>query len=193
MTERESAKRRALRLNNETANAITRECIESALLLLMEERPFEEIGVTDIAQKAGVSRNAYYRNYGSKEAILENYLDKVIVETSKSLSRFDPKSEGEQSWIELLRLTKKHSKGYKLLIDAGFGDKILRRFISSMNNNPENLLEVHISNCYLAGCLYAVITQWVLDGMKPKESTIAKVCTSLMFDGLKEVRKCEVE
>ena len=44
--------------SNQEANQITRESIETALLHLM-------------VKKAGVSRNAFYRNYKSKEEILE--------------------------------------------------------------------------------------------------------------------------
>lgn len=185
-----------LRQSNKEQNAITRECIESALVLLMKNKPFAEISIQDIIKRAGVSRSSYYRNYDSKEAILTGYLDKIINDTSKALSQFDVTVDGENSWMTLLSITRSLSSEYKLLLQAGFGDTMLRRYIYSINrNNPENDPSVYTINCYLSGCLYSVITQWILDDMKTDEAVIAKICTGLMFDGLSknDVRKCVVE
>ena len=55
-------KRNVLSKNSNDSNAFTRECIESALILLIDKKPFHEISITDITKKAGVSQNSYYRN-----------------------------------------------------------------------------------------------------------------------------------
>ena len=49
-----------LRKNNAESNAITKECIESALILLMKEKPFSEISILEITKRAGVGRSSYY-------------------------------------------------------------------------------------------------------------------------------------
>lgn len=41
----------------------------------MEKKPFHAVTITDIAQRAGVSRLTFYRNFKSKEAILRQYYD----------------------------------------------------------------------------------------------------------------------
>ena len=189
----EIEKRNILRQNSAESNAITRECIESALILLMKEKPFEEISIQDIIRKAGVGRSSYYRNYDSKEAILEKFLDNIILETSRALVKFDVATEGVKAWMTALDFARTHADEYRMLLDAGFGDKILRRFIASYNNNPDNLEEIHITNTYLAGCIYAVMTQWILDGMKTDERKVAELCNSLMFDGLRELNPCVVD
>ena len=48
----------------------------TALILLMETKPYEKITITEITKKAGVSRMAYYRNYESKDDILLKRLEK---------------------------------------------------------------------------------------------------------------------
>ena len=50
------------------------DCIYTALMQLMETMPYKDISVTDITQKAGVSRMAYYRNYNDKDEILTRHL-----------------------------------------------------------------------------------------------------------------------
>ena len=49
---------------------LTKECISTALLVLLEEKPYEKITISEITEKAGVSRMAYYRNYKDKDDIL---------------------------------------------------------------------------------------------------------------------------
>lgn len=56
------------------SNLLTKECIVTALLRLMQEKKYESISITDITNLAGVSRMAYYRNYKSKDEILIKYL-----------------------------------------------------------------------------------------------------------------------
>ena len=55
--------RDTLKKNNEESNFVTREAVQEALFLLMKEQDYEEIRITDIIKKSGISRSAFYRNY----------------------------------------------------------------------------------------------------------------------------------
>ncbi|MGT2715803.1 TetR/AcrR family transcriptional regulator [Streptococcus respiraculi] len=57
--------------SNKEINQLTRESIETALLFLLEKKDMRQISISELVRKAGVSRNAFYRNYKSKEEILE--------------------------------------------------------------------------------------------------------------------------
>ena len=50
----------------------------SALMQLLEDKPLSAISVTELTEKAGVSRMTYYRNYQSKEEIFQDYLDDIV-------------------------------------------------------------------------------------------------------------------
>ncbi|MDR1893326.1 MAG: TetR/AcrR family transcriptional regulator [Spirochaetales bacterium] len=56
----------------------SKEWMLQALLLLMEEMPYEKITVSHIARKAGVARQTFYRNYASKDDIIIQYLDNIL-------------------------------------------------------------------------------------------------------------------
>lgn len=190
----ELQKKNILRQSSKEANVLTKECIELALIHLMKEKPFSEIKITDIIHRSGVSRVSYYRNYDSKEAILENHLHKIINSVNIELLKFDPTTEGKEAWLKLLQLTRELSDDYTLLLDADFGDTLLRQFIKIMNNNnPDNLDSITVNNWYLSGCMFSVITEWIKEGMKTPEETIAEICNSLMFNGVKDIVKCVVE
>ena len=47
-------------------NKFIKKCIKDSLLILMNEKNFKDITITEITEKAGVSRMAYYRNYTYK-------------------------------------------------------------------------------------------------------------------------------
>ncbi len=187
----ELQKKNVLRQSNKESNALTRECIESALVLLMKEQSFSEITITDIIRKAGVSRASYYRNYSSKEDILEKFLQKITIEYSNALTKYDPSTESFESWLELLSRTRKLAPQFKLLLQAGFGEKILDRFIAQCNkSNNESNPDLFITNCYTAGGIYSVLSQWVLSDMEIADNTIATICSDLMMQGLKNPVKC---
>lgn len=57
--------------SNKESNQLTRESIETALVFLLEKKDLKQISISELVKKAGVSRNAFYRNYKSKEEILE--------------------------------------------------------------------------------------------------------------------------
>ena len=48
--------------------------ILEAVLLLMDEKPYNKISVSDICEKAGVARPTFYRNYNDKEDVIFEYL-----------------------------------------------------------------------------------------------------------------------
>lgn len=54
--------------------------MEDALLQLMKVKEFSAITVTDICEKAGISRLTFYRNFEIKEDILRFHFDKVFNE-----------------------------------------------------------------------------------------------------------------
>ncbi len=55
----------------------SKEWMLEALITLMSEKEFEQITVSEIAQRAGLDRRTFYRHFGSKEEILADYIQKL--------------------------------------------------------------------------------------------------------------------
>ena len=51
-----------LNLSNQESKQLTRECIRTALLQLLKNESFENITITSINKRAGLSRAGSYRN-----------------------------------------------------------------------------------------------------------------------------------
>ena len=92
----ELAKKEIVRLPNGEANAITRACLFEALLMLMKKKPFEEITVSELVLRAGVSRTTFYRNYSS--------IDQIIREPLKGLLEYVRATLNEPRYAENMRL-----------------------------------------------------------------------------------------
>lgn len=56
----------------------SKEWMLDALLLLLDEMPYDKITVSDITEKAGVARQTFYRNYTSKDDVVLQYLESVF-------------------------------------------------------------------------------------------------------------------
>ncbi|MGN0311633.1 MAG: TetR/AcrR family transcriptional regulator [Lachnospiraceae bacterium] len=62
------------------ANLLAKECIVSALLKLIYIKPLSSITISELCEKAGVSRMTFYRNFSSKEEIFTNQLSEIFAE-----------------------------------------------------------------------------------------------------------------
>lgn len=187
---------KVLRMNNKESNAITRECIETALFHLMKKKPFQEITITDITKKAGVSRTAYYRNYKSKDDILTESIKSINRTLSDAMKKFDPVSETEKTWNALLSAAVPFKKQLELILSAGFESKLTQEFSKSMNEKvaSENLPLIY-SNIYWAGAITFVLSQWIRRKMDISTEELSKIGANLMTNGIRTVaeygNKCE--
>jgi AcrR family transcriptional regulator len=53
----------------------TRSWIFDALLALMDKKPYNEITVSDIVEKAGIARQTFYRSYSNKDDVILQFFD----------------------------------------------------------------------------------------------------------------------
>jgi AcrR family transcriptional regulator len=51
----------------------TKGWIFEALMILMDEKPYDKITVSDIVEKAGIARQTFYRNFRNKTAVIGEY------------------------------------------------------------------------------------------------------------------------
>ena len=115
------------RLDNNSQNKLVKECIFTSLMILMEKKNFQEISITDITNKAGVSRMAYYRNYKSKEDIITNYLDELFEEYLNEITKYEKINVYEFAYRYFVYF-RKHEKVIKNLIRANICIMILKMF-----------------------------------------------------------------
>ena len=162
---------------NQENKAITRESIEISLLQLLEKKDLKKITISELVERAGVSRAAFYRNYGSKEEILKSIFESSIAKITKSLDGYNLKTDLYQVWVYLLKEVKKEAKIISLAIDYNFEQvltKAVYDFLEKRNGSSSNGAGSYL-NSFWSSAIVSVISKWVKDGMKTPAEKIAKL------------------
>ncbi len=60
------------------SNLLARECIVEAMIKLIYEKPLSAITISELTERAGVSRMTFYRNYGSKKDVWKDELADIL-------------------------------------------------------------------------------------------------------------------
>lgn len=143
--------------------------ILDALYQLMQEKPFSEIHIQDITDKAGLSRVSYYRNYKSKEDILNSYM---LYETSL----FHEAHSGEDEMTYVIHLLE-HLKKFKDKFELLYKNNLSHLFAEHIYQWCGPAKEAKNSEAYLmAAKAYAVfgfIDEWIKRGMIEEPSEVA--------------------
>lgn len=161
---------RILRANNQELHLETRACIKGALVELLKKKHYDDINMTDIIRKSGVSRSGVYRNYKSKsEIMLDIYkepIDEVFLVLGNSIF---------ENIETIFRTGKRHEKAIKSIIDAGLEHNLL----DIMNSRYEDA-SVSFYIPLWVGMIYNSFFEWAKTGMdEPVEAVVERVNTGL--------------
>ena len=105
--------RETLKRNNAESNFVTREAAQEALFLLMKGQDYEDIRITDIIKRSGISRSAFYRNYKTKDDVLRGAVGDMTALVFCSLT-----TDVEENWRRYIRSIRQNRKKLELLVQA---------------------------------------------------------------------------
>ncbi len=160
-------------------NILTKECILTALLRLMDEKDYNDITITDITNLAGVSRMAYYRNYKSKEDILITHLEdaeKTIINKAGSQSA----SSIKDIIYYVSYFIQENAKFINAIYTAG----LIHRLTDMLNDRIYNYFPISHQSAegefavrFYVGAILSVYRYWIDTGMKePVENVTELLC-----------------
>ena len=179
----ELRRRNALRLSNEESNRLTRECIESALILLMKETGFQSISITDIIRKAGVSRSAYYRNYNSKEDILTNLFNRAAETIVHALSTELVSQNMVSSYHVLFEKVLEIKELFEIIRMAGMVDEFQMavnvKYLQAIDaDSPEDYYRV----LSWIGSIFNIIFGWLQREYPETPEQMAYICSRFLSE-----------
>ena len=161
-------------MNNQEKNRQVRERLLNTLLDMMTKQRFDTISVSDLAHRSGVGRASFYRNYTSKEDILQQESARLMRAWGGSLQGDTPEAYG-LALISLLDFLKKHGAFYLALYDAGM-ERVLQEAVVSQFQSPEHAPN-NIAYRYhsLAYTLFGWIDAWIRRGMPESGAQLAQM------------------
>jgi AcrR family transcriptional regulator len=154
----------------------TRSWIFDAVMILMDEKPYNKITVSDICEKAGIARPTFYYNYNDIDDVIFEYLMNTV--NIEILNSEKSRKEDKQDAIVLLfdfKYMVKHQKNLKKIISTA---DIENRIQRELQKYPMSLIESYKKQltaeeylicrykiCYqLTGSL-KILFDWFINGM----------------------------
>lgn len=160
---------------NQESNQLTRESLETAFIYLLEKKELAKISISELVSKAGVSRSAFYRNYHSKEQMLEEIFDRVIRRIFQEVASYSKKKPGQQAWVTLFQEVRKEAKILRIAFKYDFERKFtnaVSEFLSPSKKRPGRKPAPNANQLW-SSAIVSMIAKWVSDGMKVSEDKLA--------------------
>jgi AcrR family transcriptional regulator len=142
-------------------------------MLLMDEKPYNKITVSDIADKAGVARPTFYRNYDDKHDVVYDYLMNTF-----STELLNDEKGDRQDAIVLIFDNKymiRHQKNLKKILSTA---DIENRIFRDLQKYPMSLIERYRKRlsakeylicrykiCYQITGSLRILFDWYINGM----------------------------
>lgn len=168
------------RYSNKQAKLITKECLEGALIQLLETKGMEKITISELVKRAGVSRTAFYAHYQTKEDVLKSVLQDVIQQID-SIAIGDVRSES--FWVALFAEIEKIAAPFRLLLKAGLGEQIRSEITAqTLKTVPDDPLHRY-NEILWTGAIYNLLISWVTADDPEAPEVMAQICVRIVrFD-----------
>lgn len=165
-----------------TKSLNVQEEILEALLILMARKKLNDISISELCERAGVSRMAYYRNYDSKVEILERHLDtlfELYLTEVQSVSVTEPYDfalmffryfAGQKRFLRLLA-----KSGVQTIILERFARYLERIFRIMPGARVDESPSTYYGRAFAAGGLYMTLMAWISPGPSVDEETMAGI------------------
>ena len=163
----------------------SRKMLTSSLLILMYQKPYQEISIKDIAERADVNRRTFYRNFESKDDILFYYGKLLVGQLGRSIQAkgvFSFHSICEsyfEFWalnLDFLKLLKKNNLLYFLFEQFDQYHDQLHLFLPKVEHKES----AEFSIAFALGGFWSALVQWLNTGAEQSPSYMADlICNTL--------------
>lgn len=168
--------------SNLESKRLTRESLEIALLQLLEQKEMAQITISELVNRAGVSRNAFYRHYKSKEEIFDRLLSRTLRTILHGLSQFDLKDQLGQAWTYLLNECKKEAAVIRIVFEQKLQhlltSKVAKRFRAYQRLYKKKYSSY--ASSFFSNAIIAMLGKWVNDGMTVSVEELAAMHLPLL-------------
>ena len=165
-------------MNNQEKNTYVRQHILTALLELMRTQDFASISIQTLADAAGVGRASFYRNFASKEDVLQQESVRLTNAWKAKFEQEHPDGtpqQGNEWLISLLDFYKEHAEFYLALYHAGLSDIVLETILGYFDRAPETPNALAYLNAAIGYMIYGWIQEWMRRGMQESGTELARM------------------
>ena len=179
----ELEKRNLARPSNQQAKLITKACFQSALIQLLDKKDINDISVSELTRKAGVSRTAFYSHYQTVDDVLseiDDVLSEIIDEELTELNNSVWEAiNREEDCFPLIQKIKDNYDMYSLLMKSNIENiaffklrDYVKRTYPSLDRKTYYMLVSAI------GSLRNIILEWFTNSCDESVEVISSICNS---------------
>ena len=172
-----TSKLSGLKAHSQEINKISKESLITSLILLMKQKPYDKITISELCIKAGVSRTAFYGNFKTKDDLLTLYVLNMNTELINKIGSPFRNDTSLVWYINLFQVIKDNSEILILIFKAGFQKKYLEILNSMVLHNPSIPIEKKYQRLIWSGGVENALSYWLLESsLKESVEDIALYC-----------------
>ncbi len=167
----------------------TKKALRESLLSLLQEKPLEKIGVTELCERADINRSTFYVYYGSPQELLNTILDEMFDQIAALPQEFDT------LYDFMLLLCRKLLNYRDLMLAISHTNDSLRllfrlaeiwreHFTNNMSAGGLSGEGLEIAYRYVSAGSCFAIGAWILGDMRITPEEIARELEKLIQQGL---------
>lgn len=172
---------------NQNNLELTKESLRTALVQLMTDTPLHQIKVTNLCQKAGVSRMAYYRNYPSMIALYQDIIQSFLSEFLQNSYHDIQQGNWHDFWLKFFTYINQHQNLVRIILHHQNQSEILH-YLNQLFV-PENQtvsLQQQFQIRGIIGLTYNIMLAWVESSFKLSPADLAELCQQLIPSNLSD-------
>lgn len=155
----------------------SKDYLATALLQLLQTKNLNEIKVTAVVKRAGVSRMAFYRNFETVDDVLLGYFRPIIAARFKDVA--DNVTETEKlsalgqffiNFADTLRLSSE--RGFEPIIQQVFNENMVAFYDQNVKWPAITTTQKRYWTQFMSAGVYAIWREWLLSGQTESLTTI---------------------
>jgi len=167
------------KLSTNKTKLFVRDCIYTAVNELMKKQNFKEITITQIIDRAGISRMGFYRNFTSKENVVEEFIFEKFVETIEEIEKTRKLNfDVYDIMVTTLKTFQKYAPYVQLFLQQGLEylmyDCYKKGFFALYNRENTSKFRDYYNQLFI-GQLFNLEMTWLKNGMKESPEQLAKI------------------
>ena len=173
--------------SNQEINQLTREAIMTAMTQLLTNKSIDKISVTELTQRAGVSRMAYYRNYDSMTAIFQDICNQLFYRILADGEAFILGGDWRHFWLHLFTFLYENQQEVKIVLGNEMQSYFVLNYLNAAfsEDYPEASTRYNIRA--MIGLAFNVMTEWVTNEFDISPKELADLCMNFTTQQATEV------
>lgn len=175
--------------------AKTRAALAEAVLSLAAERPFADVTITEIAERAGVGYASFFRHYRDKEALLAEVAERVVDDLLPALMPALTNDDSAAASLAICRYVDSHRAICRALLAGGAETSVRRnitaRAIAAAALHPAKPpagvpAELMVTHCVVASL--GLLTWWIEQGSAVSVEFMATLIDRLVIGPVQAIQ-----